>query len=106
MLHTFLPGSLNVSSKSIWPVSQNSHFILFNRLAKQNIHVKYFGKLLAAFRQEGAAEAKLLPDDLNVVFSFADEALLDESLSKREREILILLVKRLSNKEIAEKLFI
>jgi LuxR family maltose regulon positive regulatory protein len=79
---------------------------LLNRLAKQNIAVKYVGKLLAGFRNEGTGYVQTEEDDKIVApLAFMDQPL-DEHLSNREFEILSLLTQRLSNKEIAEKLFI
>jgi LuxR family maltose regulon positive regulatory protein len=79
---------------------------LLASLAKQNIAVKYVGKLLAGFRNEETGYVQTEEVDRAVAPpAFMDQPL-DEPLSKRELEILSLLAQRLSNKEIAEKLFI
>jgi LuxR family maltose regulon positive regulatory protein len=72
------------------------------RLSKTDISVTYVGKLLSAFRQQGADRTYASED----ASKFLKSPTLDEPLTKREREILSLLAKGLPNKRIAEKLFI
>lgn len=84
---------------------------LLNRLGKQNIAVKYVGRLLAAFRNEeqvvvpDASDQDILPPRPSVSPSLHPQPLI-EPLTNRELEILTLLEQRLRNKEIAAKLFI
>jgi LuxR family maltose regulon positive regulatory protein len=81
-------------------------FDLLNRLAKQNISVKYAGQLLTAFRKERTGPVRTSPDDVSDTSRYSTNSPLDETLTNRELEILALLAQRLRNKEIAEKLFI
>ena len=79
---------------------------LLKRLAGQNISVGYIGKILTAFKDNeyiaihGESD---LPETQATPLSTQP---LVESLTNREMEALDLLAKRLSNKEIAEELFI
>ncbi|MBC2713560.1 MAG: hypothetical protein HGJ94_21945 [Desulfosarcina sp.] len=79
---------------------------LLNRLGKQNIAVKYVGKLLSAFRKERVDAIRTASDDQREMTLPSSYPHLDETLSRREFEILTLLAQRLHNKEIAENLFI
>jgi LuxR family maltose regulon positive regulatory protein len=79
---------------------------LLNRLAKQNIAMKYAGELLAAFRSERLGPGRTTLDDQRVAHLYSSHPYLDGSLTNREIEILALLAQRLSNREIAENLFI
>jgi LuxR family maltose regulon positive regulatory protein len=79
---------------------------LLNRVAKQNIAVKYVGKLLASFRSERVGPVRTTPDDQSVAPLHLSHPYPVESLTNREIEILSLLAQRLSNREIAENLFI
>jgi LuxR family maltose regulon positive regulatory protein len=81
-------------------------FDLLNRLAKQNISVKYVGQILTAFRKERTGPGRTSPDDVADMPPYSMNSPLDESLTNRELEILALLAQRMRNKEIAEKLFI
>ena len=81
-------------------------FDLLNRLAKQNISVKYGGQILTAFRKERTAPVRTSPDDVSDTSRYSTNSPLDEVLTNRELEILALLAQRMRNKEIAEKLFI
>jgi len=79
---------------------------LLKRLAGQNISVGYIGKILTAFKDNeyiaihGESD---LPETQATPLSTQP---LVEPLTNREMEALDLLAKRLSNKEIAEELFI
>jgi len=64
-------------------------FGLLKQLVRQNVALDYIGQILAAFREDERA--------------VGPEA---EPLTNRELDVLELLAQRLSNKEIAEKLFI
>lgn len=79
---------------------------LLSRLAKQNMDMKYVGQLLAAFRKEAAGKVQTAPDVQSPASESGVDMRMHETLSKRELEVLYLLGERLSNKEIAEKLFI
>ncbi len=80
---------------------------LLNRLATRKTDIKYVGKLMKAFRNEtiaGEPTKSLRPDTAKDVKRVQLDII--EAMTKRELEITTLLVQRLSNKEIAEKLFI
>jgi len=84
---------------------------LLNRLIKKNVAVDFIGKLLAAFsdKQTGPPSLPSLPispsPHLPIPKSPRPQPLV-EPLTNRELDILDLLVQRLQNKEIADKLFI
>ncbi len=75
---------------------------LLKRLQKQNVAVDYIESIMAAFRD----------DERAVVAEAADQPIasprqpLVDPLTNRELDVLELLAQRLSNKEIADKLFI
>lgn len=71
-------------------------FGLLKQLARQNVALDYIGQILAAFRD----------DKRTVIPEAADHKSLVEPLTDRELDVLDLLAQRLSNKEIAVKLFI
>jgi DNA-binding CsgD family transcriptional regulator len=80
---------------------------LLNRLAKRKNDLKYVGKLLTAFRNEKIADG--LPANPRAHSGTPASASgndVMETMTKRELEIAALLVQRLSNKEIADKLYI
>jgi LuxR family maltose regulon positive regulatory protein len=79
---------------------------LLKRLAEKNIALDYIGQLLAAFReyQHGGKHGVIGTETVGRP-SLSNQSLVD-SLTNRELEILELLAQRLSNKEIAAKLFI
>jgi LuxR family maltose regulon positive regulatory protein len=79
---------------------------LLNRLANQNIAVKYIEQILAAFSNDGIGAVPDTSEDQIIHPSEVSTQPWDEALTNREIEILILLAQRLRNKEIAEKLFI
>lgn len=80
---------------------------LLNRLGKLKTGVKYIGRLLVAFRKERSAgilsDAPLNRSGKTEIENGSDVM---EKMTKRELEITTLLAQRLSNKEIANKLFI
>jgi LuxR family maltose regulon positive regulatory protein len=71
-------------------------FGLLMQLARQNVALDYIGQILAAFRD----------DERAVIPEAAGHKSLVEPLTNRELDVLELLAQRLSNKEIADKLFI
>ncbi|MBW1786039.1 MAG: hypothetical protein JRK53_05380, partial [Deltaproteobacteria bacterium] len=79
---------------------------LLNHLAKQNIDIKYAGRILAAFRKEAAGNVQIAPGFQTAEPAPGADTGMDEALSKREMEILALLSQGMTNKEIAEKLFL
>ena len=79
---------------------------LLKRLAKQKPDLKYTEQILAAFSNEETAMGQNVSDDQNVHRSFLSNQALVEPLTNREIEILLFIPKRLSNQEIAERLFI
>jgi LuxR family maltose regulon positive regulatory protein len=78
---------------------------LLNRLELKGEKLQYVGRILAVFQSEGR-QADPSQTGTRVGVTINDIAGLPESLSPREKEVLALLVERLTNKEIGEKLFI
>ena len=78
---------------------------LLNRLELKGEKLQYVGRILAAFQSEGG-QADASQTGTRVAVSINDIAGLPESLSPREKEVLALLVERLTNKEIGAQLFI
>ena len=78
---------------------------LLNRLELKGEKLQYIGRILVAFQSE-SLRTDPLQTGTRVGISINDIAGLPESLSPREKEVLALLVERLTNKEIGEKLFI
>jgi LuxR family maltose regulon positive regulatory protein len=79
---------------------------LLNRLGKQNIALKFVGKLLSDFREERAKALPTASDVPGDIVSPTSPPTLVDSLTNREFDVLTFLSQRMSNKEIAEKLFI
>ncbi len=77
-------------------------FGLLKQIVRQNVASDYIGQILAAFREE---ERAVIPEAANRPIT-SDHQSLVEPLTHREFDVLELLSKRLSNKEIAAKLFI
>ena len=79
---------------------------LLNRLALGEEALGYVGKIQAAFRGSLPAVAGAsTPDALDVTRALETSALLDP-MTKREQEILALLAMKLTNQEIASRLYI
>lgn len=74
---------------------------MFNHLDLKGGTLQYVGRILAAFQSEAAPQGDAIT---SVVIR--DVAGLPQPLTPREKEVLILLVERCSNKEIGERLFI
>jgi LuxR family maltose regulon positive regulatory protein len=79
---------------------------LLNDFAKQSAAVGYAGKLLTAFRDDKLRRAPAVSESHSLPKSKSDTFSPEELLTNRELDILTLLAQRMSNKEIAEKLFI
>jgi len=79
---------------------------LLKRLAQQNRNLKYIGQVLKDFRTEGHEVVQEKPDDQTVSILSSSRLPFGETLSNRESEVLLLLAQRMSNKEIAENLFV
>lgn len=86
-------------------------FGLLNQLAEQNVALDYIGQILAAFRDDEQAVVPVSADQPTASPhqprrpSYLSRPLV-ESLTNRELDVLELLAQRLSNKEIAARLFI
>ncbi len=77
-------------------------FGLLKQLVRQNVALDYIGQILAAFRDD---EKAVITEAANQPIT-SDHQPLVEPLTNRELDVLELLAQRLSNKEIADKLFI
>jgi len=78
---------------------------LLNRLELKGEKLEYVGRILAAFRSERGPTGTVQAHKQAGV-TINNMAGLPEHLSPREQEVLALLVGRLTNKEIGERLFI
>ena len=84
---------------------------LLKQLVKQNVALDYIGQILAAFRDD---ERTVVPEAADQPTAYPRQPRrpsppyqsLVESLTNRELDVLDLLEQRLSNKEVAAKLFI
>lgn len=111
------PAALSVLARAI-TLSEPGNYIrifldlgpqmsdLLNRLKKHNLAVRYVDQLLAAFRDEKLGKVQKETDRPPVQLSAAGNQSAAWTLTNRELDVLDLLTQRLSNKEIAEKLFI
>ena len=79
---------------------------LLKRLAQSDAHLKYIGIIIKAFREERSAVFQSTSSSQTPAVHSLPNSGPVESLTKRELEIMTLLAQRLSNKEIAEKLFL
>ena len=77
-------------------------FGLLKQLVRQNVALDYIEQILAAFRDD---ERAIIPEAADQPIT-SDHQSLVEPLTDRELDVLDLLAQRLSNQEIAEKLFI
>jgi LuxR family maltose regulon positive regulatory protein len=78
---------------------------LLHLLQLKGEKLEYVGRILAAFQAESGQTSKT-QQDTNAGVTVRDVAGLPEQLSRREKEVLALLVERLTNREIGERLFI
>ena len=78
---------------------------LLHLLQLKGEKLEYVGRILAAFQAESGQTSKA-QQDTNTGVTVRDVAGLPEQLSRREKEVLALLVERLTNREIGERLFI
>jgi ATP/maltotriose-dependent transcriptional regulator MalT len=79
---------------------------LLKRLHEQNVAVDYIEKLLAAFSYDEQVPVQEISKSQASLTLAASPQLLEDPLTNREIDVLELLTQRLSNKEIAEKLFV
>jgi LuxR family maltose regulon positive regulatory protein len=79
---------------------------LLKRLLRQKVAVGYISRILAAFRDDARGALPIESDHPSSYSPSSSTQPLAEPLTNRELEILDLLAQRLSNKEIAAKLFI
>ena len=79
---------------------------LLKRFTEQKPDLKYAEKILVAFSNDKSGVRQDVSDDQKVRRSSLSNQALIDPLTKREIEILLILVKRFSNPEIAEKLYI
>ena len=71
---------------------------LLSRLVRHNVAIKYVGQIITDFRKEGVDHSR--------TSAYLSEPSLGEILTNREIDIITLLAQRMTNKEIAKKLFI
>jgi LuxR family maltose regulon positive regulatory protein len=80
---------------------------LLKRLQEQDVAVDYIEKLLVAFRDDEQVLVQDVSGEAKAPLALAARPQpLEDSLTNRELDVLELLVHRLRNKEIAEKLFL
>ena len=79
---------------------------LLKRLHEQNVAVDHIEKLLAAFSYDEQVPVQEISKSQASLTLAASPQLLEDPLTNRELDVLELLTQRLSNKEIAEKLFV
>ena len=78
---------------------------LLHHLQLKGEKLEYVGRILAAFQAE-SGQTSTAQQDASTGVTVRDIAGLPEQLSRREKEVLALLVERLTNKEIGKRLFI
>ncbi len=79
---------------------------LLKRLIRQNTVLGYIGRILAAFRGEETGRVQEVTDIESLRLSSLGSQPFVDPLTRRELEVLELLMKRLPNKEIADSLLI
>jgi LuxR family maltose regulon positive regulatory protein len=79
---------------------------LLNRLARKKNTPAYLGRLLAEFKEERLVYPEKFQEYPPAARKKTHSRFINEALTNREVDIVTLLSRRLSNKEIAEKLFI
>jgi len=78
---------------------------ILSRLELNGEKLQYVGRILAAF-QAGGEPTRAMQQDTNTGVTVRDVVGMPEHLSRREKEVLALLVERLTNNEIGERLYI
>ena len=78
---------------------------ILSRLELNGEKLQYVGRILAAFQAEGEP-TRAIQQDTNTGVTVRDVVGMPEHLSRREKEVLALLVERLTNNEIGERLYI
>jgi ATP/maltotriose-dependent transcriptional regulator MalT len=79
---------------------------LLNQLIEQNVAVDYIGRILVTFREDEHRSTHCEFDHLSAQSLTLSTQPLVEPLTNCELDVLAMLAHRLSNKEIAAKLFI
>jgi LuxR family maltose regulon positive regulatory protein len=78
---------------------------ILSRLELNGEKLQYVGRILSAFQAEGE-RTRAIHQDTNTGVTVRDVVGMPEHLSRREKEVLALLVERLTNNEIGERLYI
>lgn len=71
---------------------------LLSGMTRHNVAIKYVGQIITAFRKEVVDHPR--------ISAYSSKPSLSETLTNREIDIIALLAQRMTNKEIAKKLFI
>jgi len=79
--------------------------VLLRQLANQGVAVHYIKRIITAFQERDSKQRSLNKDPAHLLYE-SSKAILLEPLTRRESEILLYLLERRSNKEIADNLTI